>query len=265
MGKGSWCGRFVLLASLLVLVGCDQQAVIEKFASPEDRAAMQAYVQDIQMGRYQAVIADLDPQVDQAEMRAALPQIAAMIPDSKPLSVKLVGAISGNQSGDRKSSLTYEYQYPDRWLVLSMVLDRKSDKLTILGIHASTNKQSLEETYAFRLSGQPISHLLMLTCLILAPLFTIFALLVCVRTPGVKRKWLWIIFILFGVGSVKLNWTTGEWGLYPVTVQLFSAGFFKPFYGPLTLACSVPLGAVWFLLARKKLSKPSQPGPSITA
>jgi hypothetical protein len=48
-----------------------------------------------------------------------------------------------------------------------------------------------------------------------------------------------------------VNWTTGEWDIAPLSVQLLSASAFAPLYGPWTVSVSLPLGALMFLIYRR--------------
>ena len=70
-----------------------------------------------------------------------------------------------------------------------------------------------------------------------------------------RRKWIWILFILFGIGQFAINWTTGQWSVKLLQLQLFGAGTFAPLFGPWTVFVSLPVGAIIFLLQRKKLMK----------
>jgi hypothetical protein len=62
------------------------------------------------------------------------------------------------------------------------------------------------------------------------------------------RKWLWVLFILAGVGKFAVNWTSGEWGIAPLSLQLLSASAVASLYGPWILSFSLPLGAIVFLV-----------------
>ena len=65
------------------------------------------------------------------------------------------------------------------------------------------------------------------------------------------RKWPWVLFIIFGIGKVTVNWNTAEWSVVPVSVQLFSASAVSAFYGPWLISASIPLGALAFLIYRR--------------
>ena len=81
-----------------------------------------------------------------------------------------------------------------------------------------------------------------------AALISLYALVLCIRTKLPGRKWPWVVFILLGIGKVWVNWKTGEQGVTPLSVQLFSASSFSAMYW--IVSASVPLGALAFLIYR---------------
>jgi hypothetical protein len=74
-----------------------------------------------------------------------------------------------------------------------------------------------------------------------------------VRTKMPGRKWPWVLFVALGFGQLAVNWTTGEWALNLLSVQVFSASATAAPYGPWILAVSLPVGAIVFLLRRRAL------------
>ena len=66
-------------------------------------------------------------------------------------------------------------------------------------------------------------------------------------------KWPWALFILFGIGSFRINWTTGETQLSALALRLLGASVTGTLYGPWILSVSFPLGALAFLFRRKAL------------
>jgi phosphoglycerol transferase MdoB-like AlkP superfamily enzyme len=103
---------------------------------------------------------------------------------------------------------------------------------------------------AFTFNGKTILHFAFLILAISAAIFTFVTTIVCWRTTIPRRKWLWRFFVLFGCGSLTLNWTTGAIQYQVLQIVLFAAGFMKPFYGPLALQISLPIGAIIFWVQR---------------
>jgi hypothetical protein len=69
-------------------------------------------------------------------------------------------------------------------------------------------------------------------------------------------EWLWMIFILIGIGRFPVNWTTGQWTFSPFYFLLFGAGSFAQPYSAWLVSVAVPLGAILFLFRRKRLAVP---------
>jgi drug/metabolite transporter (DMT)-like permease len=111
--------------------------------------------------------------------------------------------------------------------------------------------ESLESKNRFTLVGKSTIQYAVLVTAIAAVLITIYSLIVCAKTKLSRRKWLWVLFILVGFGKIAVNWATGEWGVAPFSVQLFSASAFAPLYGPWTIAASIPVGAIAFLIYKR--------------
>jgi len=69
-----------------------------------------------------------------------------------------------------------------------------------------------------------------------------------------------VVFILFGFVQITVNWTDGGININPLYFQLLGAGFSKGSpYAPVLISISIPVGAVMFLLRRKKWLTPSPP------
>jgi hypothetical protein len=249
MKKLRWA---VIAAAAVLSAGCNQGKL---FVSPADEQVARGYLDQLKRGNLAAIERAIDPSIKTADLHRTLETMSAAIPDGEPLSVKLVGAMTteftSQSSTTRTSDLTYEFEYPKRWLVANVAVKHSGGSATIVGLHVRPLPDSLEHTNRFTLSGKPPLDYAVLALAILIPLFIIYVLIVAVRTPAIRRKWLWIVFILFGVGHFGVNWTTGEWGLQLLMVQLFGASVANPGYGPWTLAVSLPLGAILFLLRRK--------------
>jgi hypothetical protein len=139
----------------------------------------------------------------------------------------------------------------------NVAVEEKNGAKTIVGFNVNPITQSLETQNRFTLVGKDAVHYTVLLAAVAAALLTLYSLVVCARSKPLRRKWLWVLFILFGFGKAAVNWTTGEWGIAPLSVQMFSASAVAPLYGPWTIAASLPLGALMFLFYRRsRLARP---------
>jgi hypothetical protein len=185
--------------------------------------------------------------------------MAALIPSQEPLSVKVVGAQQFHSQDIYKINLSFECQFPTNWFLINVALQRKDGVSTIYGLHVRPLSDSLENYNKFTLTGKSLFQYAIFVFSIWIPIFTLYVLVLCIRTKMKKRKWLWIIFILFGVGKITINWTTGQWQIGLLQFQLLGAGTFAPPYGAWLIAVSIPLGAIIFLLRRKSLTVSMEP------
>jgi hypothetical protein len=244
--------RFVAVSlALLSLAGCSRDALLQKFASAEDQSAAKKYVDYLRAGQYAELEAVMDPGIKEPSLRATLEQMTRLIPDEEPSSVTLVGAETTVTPSGTIKNLTFEYQFADRWLLLNLATRRKDDAFTIVGLHVYPRAQSLDEENRMTLTGKSPGQYLIFALAILLPSFSLYALILCIRTKMERRKWLWILFILFGVSKVAVNWATGEWQVTPLAIQLFSASAVREGYGPWLVGVSLPLGAILFLFRRR--------------
>jgi hypothetical protein len=245
--------RWVLICAALLSGGCDQQKLVRLVVSQADEQAARSYLDELKHRDFAALEPVLDPSMKTDNLREALSAMAAQFPDGEPLSSKIVGAQTNKTADSSSSDITFEFQYPKSWLLASVAVKRSGGVTTILGMRVKQLADSLEHINRFNLDGKPLLDYAALALAVLIPFFTLCALAVALRTP-VRRRWLWIVFILFGVGRFAVNWTTGELGVQPFTAQLFGASVSNPGYGPWTIGLSVPLGAILFLLRRRALA-----------
>lgn len=255
--ESSLLRQLVVPALLLLLAGCSQADILQKFASPEDQELARSYIDLLRQQRFEDIENVADPSVGGASLHDTLVKMATLIPPGEPTSVTLVGAHQMKMADSSTVNLTFEYGFSGKWLVANVAVKRQGGNTTIVGFSVIPQPTSLEEQNKFTLSGKTPIQYLVLALAIILPLLTLCALVVCVRTKVKGRKWPWVLFIIFGFGKLAVNWTTGQWAFAPLSFQLFSASAFAPLYGPWTLAASVPLGAITFLLLRRRLSAPA--------
>lgn len=151
-------------------------------------------------------------------------------------------------------NLTYELQYPDKWALFSIRFVKVKNEFIVEAYNISPLKESLEDMNKFTFKGKGFIHYLFLIFMIAEVLFTIYALVLCIKTV-MKKKVVWLLFILCGIVSISLNWSTSAINIQFLSIQfLLGVGFFKSGpYAPWILTFSIPLGAILFLVRRKKI------------
>jgi len=128
---------------------------------------------------------------------------------------------------------------------------------------------SPSEATKFTLKGKGVKHYSVLALAFIVPLFIIFMLVKCIRTKGLRRKWLWIIFILVGVYGITFNWYNGDLattffgrsangGVTFEFISLNLLGVSISKTGPLApwlFEIGFPLGAVLFWFKSRKMAR----------
>jgi hypothetical protein len=244
---------FFLLAMAVLLSGCGQARLMNLMASSADEQHAKTYIDLLREHKFDQIEQALDPHLKDEATPDLFAHMASLIPAQDPISTKVVGSNIFKSSSVYKSNITFEYQYPKQWVLISVATQTENGVSTIIGFHVKPLERSVEEINRFTLSGKSTLQYAVLAAAILSALLSCVALILCIRTPISRGKWFWIIATLIGVGGIAVNWTTGEWHLMPLYVQLFSASAVAPLYGAWTVSVSLPLGAIWFLLKRESL------------
>jgi hypothetical protein len=249
--------RYIVFALLaLLLAGCDQEAMFEKFVPKEESALARELIAKLAVKDFAAVESRLDAKLRTPDVREKLEQMARALPAGEPKSVRTVGTNTSASSAATTYNLTYEYEYPEAWVVANAVLERRDGQVTLQGIHFLPSKQSLASTNRFTFEGKGFAHYVVFALAIAIPLFIVYALVVCARTKFPKRKWLWLLFVAVGFVQFQFNWTNGAWGVQPVSFALLGAGFAKTGpVAPYIFTLAFPLGAIIFLAMRRSLQK----------
>ena len=257
----------VVIIFCLPLVGCGQATLMKMFTPPEVESLARGYVEQLRRGKFDQIEHDFDQSYVDSKFRDTLAQMAAFFPDEAPESVKVVGAHTSSRHGDGTADITLEYQFPSRWLLVNVATQRLNGVTTISGFHVTPVRDSLENLYSFTLFGKSGVQYLILALAVCSMLFSLYACVLCARTKIEKRKWLWVLFTVFGVGKLGVNWTTGQWAFTLLAVSIPSSRAYHFLYSPWVVDAYFPLGAILFLNKRwqmkvtGELSEPPTPGP----
>jgi hypothetical protein len=245
------------LYSILILgmlAACSQKDMLQKFASPAEQAIAQKYIDELRSLDFGDIEKVIDPTIANEVAGGTLAKMAALIPSGIPTSIQLVGANRfSSESAGTTLNLTYEYRFGAQYLLTNVATKTKNGVLTIAGFRVLPESASLDTQNKFNLPGKSALQYGVLGAAITMAIFTLVVLVVCIKTKMKRRKWLWILFILFGFGKLSVNWTTGQWGVMVLATQLFSASGNSAFFGPWIVSVSLPVGAVLFLINRRRL------------
>jgi len=253
--------RFLPLILLLAigLSSCSSEWILSSLVPADQAKAAKTYLEDIRTGAFAPVQAAIAPEYKAQLNLNLLQQMQALFGRDAVKSLKVVGSQSSATSDFKRYAITYEYELGPRWVLAQIILWEADGRREIAGIRVQKLTQSLERANAFTLSNKNPLALIFLALMVIVPIFIVYTEIVCWRTPIQGRKWLWRIFVLFGLTGFYLNWTTGDAQFLPVNFQLLGAAFSKQPFGPTMLQLGIPVGALLFWLRRRSWLKQANP------
>jgi hypothetical protein len=250
--------KIVFLFMLVALMGCNQQALMEKFTAKEEVEFSKEYLALFQARNFDAIEHKLSPELkNEPQIRQKLEQLAKLFPNENVKNIMIYGSHTYSDKNLRRYDLSFIYEFPSKWLFIDIRLEKNGDLIVVKGVHARPLRESPEITNRFTFKGKGAINYIFLPLSIMVVLFNLFAFVLCIRTPIPKRKWLWAIFVLMGFVRFSLNWTTGYFNITPISFQLPGTWFTKGgLLGPWVIETSIPLGAIIFMLKRQKWLAP---------
>jgi hypothetical protein len=247
--------RTTLIAALLIATaGCDQRAAFERLVPKDDAAFAMGTFDALRTRNFGIVEGRLDRSLVTAATRLQLEQMSSALGSDTPQDVRVIGASTNTVNGVvTYVGLTLEYRLSQRWLLASMNLHRMGNDRTIDAINVQPTIDSQERLNRFTFSGKGPANYIMLASTTSMFVFIVGTLVILWRTHIPRRRWLWVLFVAIGIGQFTLNWTTGRIAMQTLQVSLLGAGFTKPGpYAPWFLSVAVPVGAVIFLVRRRR-------------
>ena len=247
--------RNVLTSLLAVLmVGCSAQAWLDKAAaSPEAQFAKES-VALLWQKDSDSLLQRMAPELRAQATPDQLAKLYAEVPGGSPKQPVLVGYNYFSSSSSKQALVSLQYPFPDAYLLVQVGVQSSGAESSLYALHLQRLPDALERLNAFVLRGKSFRHYLFLALVLAVPAFILVCLVLCLRTPLPRRKWLWVIFVALGYGQFTMNWTTGEVGRRSISFQLLGAGAQAggP-YAPWFISFSVPFGALVFLYRRRQL------------
>ena len=249
-----WLRTFLLMV-LVVLPGFAMADLSDSPLVPKEEAAFaRDYLQKLRGRSFDHVKQHLDPELAAQVTDQKLEDIAAYFPTGKVVSTVLIGSQTNTHNAKWQGNFSFEYQFEGGWALANVVLKRTGDKLAVVGFNVYRTEKSQREINAFSFQGKSFWHYAILVLAAGVPLFILATLIVCLRTPIPRKKWLWVLFVLVGVGNISLNWTTGAMDFKVLQLLLFGSGVVRPSeYAPWVITVGLPIGAGVFWFKRRKL------------
>ncbi|MEA3411661.1 MAG: hypothetical protein U9R74_08985, partial [Pseudomonadota bacterium] len=220
--------KLYFVIAVLSLTACSYEDMADRFVPNEESRFSRDYLQRLQEKDLEYVRAYLVPEVADQVTDEKLLNVAGYFPSGERLSTDLIGSHVTLTDSQWRGNFSFEYRFTGGWALANVVVKKTDGVLAVLGFNVYRTQASRQEINRFTLGGRSALQYTVLTLSIAAPLFVLVTAYFCLRAPIPKRKWLWVLFVLVGVGSVSVNWTTGQLAVQPLSIKLLSASAFSP-------------------------------------
>ena len=190
------------LFALILLCGCSQESLLQKFSSVQDQAIAKSYIDKLRTRDFDAIENAADQSIKSPTLRNTLVQMANQIPNQEPTSVKLVGAKTFHMASTTTVNTTFEYKFGPKWLIANVAIQDKKGVKTIVGFNVNPEPSSLESQNRFSLFGKSAVQYCALSAAIAAALLTLYSLIVCIRTKLSGKN---------GRGFFSSSWASEKW------------------------------------------------------
>jgi hypothetical protein len=251
--------KMFAIVLMLLAASCGYQDMADKLIPKEESQFAQNYLQKLQSKDFEYVRKYVDKSIESEVTDQKLTEISAYFPTGSLISTEIIGSQVNVLNSQWQGNFTFEYQFSDGWSVANVVLKKINETVSVVGFNVYRTMASQKEINKFSFNGKSAIQFMVFAMAVVSAIFVLVTAYFCIRTPIPKRKWLWVLFILVGVGSISVNWTTGQYGVQPLYVMLFSAAAISagPF-APWIISTSLPIGAIIFWFKRKAIIQNSK-------
>jgi hypothetical protein len=242
-----------LLFALASASGCRQLPFFHAQPAAEDVDFGRRFLALFGTRSMPAIEMGIDPALREPQLRLRIMQMASLVPPGDPIAVSLVDSSVTKSGNTTTTSLSFQYQYTDRYLLEELVVERKGSAPVVRGVQIRPLRESLAQANRFTFQGKPWPHYVALAAAGAVMLTVLYTFVLALRTAVPSMKWMWVAFVLVGVVQFTFNWTTGTLSVALLGVQLLGSSFAKasPFK-PLLITTSIPIGAIIFLIQRRE-------------
>ena len=248
-----------ILIFLVFLSGCSSSEIPQKLIPEKADKFAKDYINKLANGDTEYCFNKLSKEFQDDNARAFYIQMYENIKGKKLISSRIINSQYSTTYAVKETTIyslayEYEYEYPNSlWVYYTFQILKKDNDFEVQTFNINPSDHSLSLDYEFTFKNKSFRHFLWLFFSIIIPLFILTTIVFIIKTP-IKKKWLWIIFILIGFVSFSLNWTTGEFGISPISFKLLGAGFIKSgIIAPWIISFSIPFGAIFFWIKRRQI------------
>ena len=256
--------RGATLLILLLLSGCGMPLSEAEIHATAEAKLLQDFMDKLQAGDFPAVRALLDTQTNNLpELAKILEQSAEILPDESPKStVFLNWWMNTDNTAGRTSGVAAHLEYATRWVLVTANFSGQPEAMKVSGFqvqYAAKGQDGVSPFTAVPSASAPINIVnIIIAWLNVAVLLV--AAIKCVLVREMKKKWLWILFILFCTPGIYVEPATTTFLFNFIDIG-WTGSWFQPQSG---LHIIIPIGAIVFFmkLLNERKPVPDQPASS---
>lgn len=248
--------RLIYLLPILALglFSCNPQIDFGKIIPSHVDKFATGFITQIQNGNIDTCLTLVQPEMNNENGRQFLTKTYSNIQTFNLDSCRIINARKTSMMDDNgftNYGIDYEYAVGDKFLYFTFGIREQHNNLLITAFDVRILDDSLSKAHEFSLKDKGFLHYLFLIFAILIPIFILISLIFVIKTKPLKRKWLWIIGVLFGFIKFSINWTTGQVGFSLINISILGAGYSKSGnIAPWILSFSLPIVAIIFWYKR---------------
>jgi hypothetical protein len=248
----------IFLVILILLVSCNPNIDLSKIIPSDVDQFARAFIDQLGKGNIDQCLANVVENMQTDEGRTFLSNVASGINGIQFDSLEMINARFTKRLGDNPLTnyvLEYEQEIRSQSVYFFIQIFEENGITKISGFDARQMEVPLKIAHAFTFIGKPAINYIFFILTVTSISFVIFTLVSAILTP-MKRKWLWMVGILFALVKFKLNWTTSEFDFQLLSFQILGAGFSKSgLVAPWIISFSIPVFAITFWIKKLKHDK----------
>ncbi len=226
-----------------------------RFAPKEADEFSRDYIDLVRMGKIAEAEELLIQEAKTSETFKQLEDTSNYITSQEPYKYDLVGWNIFTSGDIKRSTLSYQLQMEDRILLVNIVVNEIDNRKQVYGMNVQSIETPLEVLNNLTFKDKSTVHYSIIAISLGLILFTFYTAARCFDM-SIKKKWLWMLFILSGIGEVNLNWTNGTVFLKLISFGIPIATVSKTsLYAPWIFSFYLPVGAVIFWHRLYKINK----------
>lgn len=254
---------FILVFLVTALFsGCDINTFNEKKIPKEADRFVREYIDTLRTGDVEAASEFLTPSILTPETLEGLKKISEDISPGELTSMQVVQFnhhkdLIADETRDR---LTYQMRLGDSWFLVKAIVDGVDGVYKLAAFYVEPRAESRKERNVFDFRGKSLRQYFVLFLAGAVPVFILCNAYLCARS-GIRHRWIWLCFILFGFSSYSVDWTSGLWGFSLFTFSFLGAAISRNgLDGPWIVSFYLPVGAIIYFIRYRSTVKTRRTG-----